>query len=224
MIAAKNTNTMGCGSCGKKVCCCEKRISLLGKKADQGPAGQSTYTYIAYADEVTAGTPDVVIGFSTTVPKCWVAVITSIIPLTPVEANFQGMWFNRCVSPCTCDVTGDGASASIDQTINSAVAYVAVTGAATAVLPAGTYLFWGEIDAGISVGGYMEYTLYDGAPVGINRRTGDVLGTNTETLTLVHSINEKLVLAAPAAITIAVRTPVGTVTIIKRSLQYIKIG
>ncbi len=211
-----------CEICNKKECCCEKRISVVGKKADQGIPGKSSYIYMAYADDVTPGTPDVVIGFSTTVSKCWVAVITSLIPLTPVVANFQGQWFNRCVSPCTCDVTGNGASAAIDQSIDS-LTYVVVTGSATPVLDAGTYLFWGELNVGLLDNTEAEYTFYDGAAVGVSRIVGQVATAQTNQEGQVFSICEKLILAAPTAISLAMKTS-GIVTIVKRSVQYIKVN
>ena len=107
---------MGCNTCHQKVCCCEKRISLKGKKGHPGPKGISTpgqsgidgtscYVYIAYATNVVPGSPDVVTGFTLTTPECWIATITSPTPLIPVEADFQGQWKEICAaapSPCAC--------------------------------------------------------------------------------------------------------------------------
>lgn len=85
-----------CEVCNKKKCCCEKRVSIVGKKADQGIPGTSDHLYIAYASNVVAGSPDVVTGFSLTTPDCWMAVKNSVIPLPPVQANFQGLWKKIC--------------------------------------------------------------------------------------------------------------------------------
>ena len=215
-----------CDKCNQTECCCnEKRVSIAGKKGDPGKKGTSAYFYVAYADDVTAGSPDVVIGFSTTDgSKCWTAAVTSLIPLVPVEADFQGKWFNRCVGPCTCDITADGDSAAIDQTISNAV-YTPITGAAIPLLPAGTYLFWGEINAGLAENTVVEYTMYDGVgAIGVNRRVGNVSGLAPNQHNQVLAINEKITIAVPTNITMAARVTGDPMTITKRSLQYIKIG
>lgn len=117
-----------CDICNKSKCCCnEIRISVAGKKADQGIPGKSSYIYLAYADNVVAGTPDVVTGFSLTTPKCWISVISSLIPLTPVEANFQGKWFNRCgntIANLFTEVTGSidlGVGDNFDTSLNTTI-------------------------------------------------------------------------------------------------------
>lgn len=84
------------GCCEEEKCCNEKRVSVLGKQNLPGRDGNSAYIYVAYASLVVPGTPDVVTGFSLTTPDCWVAIRTSPIPLTPVEANFQGLWKKVC--------------------------------------------------------------------------------------------------------------------------------
>jgi len=216
-----------CNDCGKVKCCCpEKRVSVLGKKGDPGQKGNSSYIYVAYASDVVPGTPDVVTDFSTTVVQCWVAVITSLIPLTPVEANFQGLWFNRCVSPCTCDITGAGNEATIDQTIQGAT-YVTVTGSTTPTLAAGTYLFWGELNVGLEELSYVETVFRNTALAvqGVSRLDGSANQTqpNQEVGRIV--INKKIVIAAPTEIHLASRLVYGTaITVKRRSIQYIKIA
>ncbi len=86
-----------CQECGNTICCCpEKRVSLAGKKGDQGPKGGSVYIYVGYATNVVPGTPDVVTGFSTTTPECWMAIKTSYAPLTIAQTIFQGLWQKIC--------------------------------------------------------------------------------------------------------------------------------
>lgn len=88
---------MSCTKCNQTKCCCdEKRVNVLGPKGPQGPAGKSVYIYIAYASNVVPGTPDVVTGFSLTVPDCWMAIRVSNIPLVPVQSDFQGLWKKYC--------------------------------------------------------------------------------------------------------------------------------
>lgn len=72
--------------------CKENILSLI---PPSGKNGISSYTYVAYADDVTLGTPDVVTAFNASTPLTtseWFAIITSSTPLTPIEANFQGHW------------------------------------------------------------------------------------------------------------------------------------
>jgi hypothetical protein len=74
--------------------CCDGIVEL-GAPGANGNDGVSSYTYIAYADDVTLGTPDVVTGFNADTPlptSEWIAIITSSTPLTPVEADFDGYW------------------------------------------------------------------------------------------------------------------------------------
>ena len=76
---------------------CNNNIISLSE-GTQGDPGVSAYVYIAYATTVTAGSPDIVTGFSNDVPTGvseWVGIITTntIIP-TPVAANFDNHWFN----------------------------------------------------------------------------------------------------------------------------------
>lgn len=86
-----------CNKCNSKPCCCsEKRINSQGERGPRGLTGQSAYVYIGYASNVTPGTPDVVTGFSTTTPGCWLAVKSSSIPLTPSQSIFQGLWKKVC--------------------------------------------------------------------------------------------------------------------------------
>ena len=90
-----------CDKCNSKPCCCksEKRINSQGKKGDRGLTGQSAYLYIGYATNVTPGTPDVVTGFSTTTPACWIAVRQSTVPLVITQSIFQGLWKKTCGEP-----------------------------------------------------------------------------------------------------------------------------
>lgn len=216
-----------CDICKKETCCCsEKRVSLSGKKGDPGKSGRSGYVYVAYADDVTPGTPDVVTGFSLVDgSKCWVAVVTSLIPLVPVQADFQGKWFNRClVVPCDCPVTANGSSGDNDQQINS-ITYTAVIGSATGTLAVGTYLFWGEIGGAIGATTLAEYTFADtiGA-VGISRRVG-YFGTENNQEGQNVPINERIVISTPTPIHLALRVSVGgSFTVLKRSILYLKIG
>lgn len=72
--------------------CNENILSLI---PPSGKNGISSYTYVAYADDVTLGTPDVVTTFNANTPLTtseWFAIINSSTPLTPLEANFQGHW------------------------------------------------------------------------------------------------------------------------------------
>lgn len=74
--------------------CCDESIQL-GAPGANGNNGVSAYIYIAYADDVTLGTPDVVSGFNADTPLStseWVAFLPSSTPLTPVEADFDGYW------------------------------------------------------------------------------------------------------------------------------------
>ena len=75
--------------------CCDDNIQLGSPGAD-GAAGISSYTYIAFADNVVAGTPDVVTNFSINTPDPtseWMAIITSSTPIaSPVASNFEDAW------------------------------------------------------------------------------------------------------------------------------------
>lgn len=86
-----------------------------GKDGKKGNAGKNSYTYIAYASNVVAGDPDVVTDFSLTLPQCWMAIITSLVALTPVEADFQDHWVKTCGS---CDCEGDGISDTPNQNVS----------------------------------------------------------------------------------------------------------
>jgi hypothetical protein len=61
-----------------------------------GQNGISAYVYIAFADTVTPGTPDVVTGFSYEFPTPtseWMAIFTTTTPInTPVAADFDNYW------------------------------------------------------------------------------------------------------------------------------------
>lgn len=62
-----------------------------------GKNGASSYIYIAYADDVVSGTPDIVTNFLYGIPDPistrWMAVKNSTTPITnPVESDFQGLW------------------------------------------------------------------------------------------------------------------------------------
>ncbi|MCU0423556.1 MAG: hypothetical protein MUC81_12170, partial [Bacteroidia bacterium] len=61
-----------------------------GTNGSNGLNGQSAYVYIAYADSNT-GT-----GFTTAfnAGKNYIAIKTSTVPLTPVQSDFNGLWFN----------------------------------------------------------------------------------------------------------------------------------
>lgn len=217
-----------CDTCKSEKCCCpEKRVSVSGKKGENGKNGRNAYIYRAYASDVTPGSPDIVTGFSLTDGSlCWMAVITSIIPLTPTETDFQGNWFNRCsdIPPCVCDITAGGSSGNNDQQIAS-TSYTAITGLATGVLAAGTYLFWGEIGGGIGPTTLVEYSFADGVgAVGISRKVGYFGGENNQEGQNM-CINEPLVFAAPTAIHLVLKVSVGgSFTVLKRSILYLKIS
>ena len=61
-----------------------------------GQNGISAYVYIAFANTVTPGTPDVVTGFSYEFPTPtseWMAIITSTVPINnPVAVDFDNYW------------------------------------------------------------------------------------------------------------------------------------
>lgn len=61
-----------------------------GINGTNGLNGQSSYVYIAYADSNT-GT-----GFTTvfSAAKNYVAIKSSTVPLTPLQSDFNGLWFN----------------------------------------------------------------------------------------------------------------------------------
>lgn len=65
-------------------------------QAFQGEDGISSYVYIAYADNVVLGTPDVVTNFQYGQPDPtseWIAIITTNIPINnPSVLDFQGYW------------------------------------------------------------------------------------------------------------------------------------
>jgi hypothetical protein len=226
---------MGCNICHQKVCCCEKRISVKGKKGDPGQKGvgqqgipgipgvpgDSTYMYIGYADNVVAGSPDVVTGFSLTTPKCWMAVITSNTPLLPpVEADFQGQWFDRC---CECESGGDGINVFTDpaQTIVSGSPGVAITGLNTAPLAAGTYLFWADINVimGINSVVNLQYRV-NGIGIGSNPR----LYISASADTVSAFISGKIVVPAAGVVDVLVSCNVANVLIYAANMNYIKIA
>jgi hypothetical protein len=76
------------------MCDCNDTIAL--GSGDDGANGVSCYIYIAFADDVTSGTPDVVTGFSLDVPTAtseWIAFLKSTTPIaSPVEADFEDLW------------------------------------------------------------------------------------------------------------------------------------
>lgn len=100
--------------------CCNDNIEL-GSPGSDGAAGISSYTYIAFADNVVAGTPDVVTNFSVNTPDPtseWMAIINSSTPLAPpVEADFEDAWIK---------IVGEDGVGSTG--INLKVNNVAVTG------------------------------------------------------------------------------------------------
>lgn len=67
-------------------------------QAFNGADGVSAYVYIAYADTVTAGSPDTVTGYSYDVPTAtseWIGIITTSTPIvSPVATDFDNHWFN----------------------------------------------------------------------------------------------------------------------------------
>lgn len=67
-------------------------------QAFNGADGTSAYVYIAYADTVTAGSPDTVTGYSYNVPTAtseWIGIITTNTPIaSPVATDFDNHWFN----------------------------------------------------------------------------------------------------------------------------------
>lgn len=75
--------------------CCDE-IVKLGSPGEDGSNGVSCYVYIAWADDVTSGTPDVVTGFSLTTPTAtseWLAIIKTTTPIaSPVAADFEDAW------------------------------------------------------------------------------------------------------------------------------------
>ena len=75
--------------------CCDETIEL-GSPGSNGANGISCYLYIAFADDVTSGSPDVVTGFSLDVPTAtseWIAFLKSNTPIaSPVEADFEDLW------------------------------------------------------------------------------------------------------------------------------------
>jgi hypothetical protein len=80
-----------------------------------GKNGASSYIYVAYADDVVAGTPDVVTNFTYGIPQSttkWMAVKNSNLQLTnPVESDFQDLWVQVAgvgISPDTNIYNTDG--------------------------------------------------------------------------------------------------------------------
>jgi hypothetical protein len=63
---------------------------INGTNGTNGLNGQSAYVYIAYADSNT-GT-GFTIAFNA--GKNYIAIKTSTVPLTPVQSDFNGLWFN----------------------------------------------------------------------------------------------------------------------------------
>jgi hypothetical protein len=80
-----------------------------------GKNGTSSYIYVAYADDVVAGSPDVVTNFTYGTPQSttkWIAVKNSNLQLTnPVESDFQNLWVQVAgvgISPDTNIYNTDG--------------------------------------------------------------------------------------------------------------------
>lgn len=75
--------------------CCDELVQL-GAPGEDGSNGVSCYVYIAWADDVTSGTPDSVTGFSLTTPTAtseWLGIIKSTTPIaSPVAADFDNSW------------------------------------------------------------------------------------------------------------------------------------
>jgi hypothetical protein len=100
--------------------CNENILSLI---PPSGKNGISSYTYVAYADDVTLGTPDVVTTFNNSTPLTtseWFAIITSSTPITPIESNFQGHWAkfkgNDGVGSAGIDILNNGDPVSTGTT------------------------------------------------------------------------------------------------------------
>lgn len=132
--------------CDQKKCCCnEKRVSVQGKGGLDGRNGSSAFVYIAYASNVVPGTPDVVTGFSTTTPDCYLAIKNSPVALSPTQSIFQGLWKKVCGangnpgSNYSFQSTGGGSVINISNgagNLNTSIA----TGASMTVAFAGIYV------------------------------------------------------------------------------------
>jgi hypothetical protein len=86
---------MACNSCGTSLDCgCDCSVTELPVGADgaNGTNGANAYIYVASADDA-AGTGYT---YPADVTQCWLAVKSSTTVLTPVVANFAGLWWNKC--------------------------------------------------------------------------------------------------------------------------------
>ena len=82
---------MACNSCGTSLDCgCDCSVTVLPSGID----GANAYVYIASAND-SAGTGYT---YPANVAQCWLAIKSSTTVLTPLVANFAGLWFNKCGS------------------------------------------------------------------------------------------------------------------------------
>lgn len=106
-----------------------------------GKNGTSAYVYVAYADDVVLGTPDVVTNFVYGTPEStskWIAFKKTSTEITnPVESDFQGLWINPAIIPPLTDtnlyntngtltgnrnVSGDGYTLTFQDILNLVLA------------------------------------------------------------------------------------------------------
>ncbi len=184
-----------CNLCHSNPCkptCIRILKGKQGKDGKKGNPGKNSYTYIAYASNVVPGNPDVVTDFSLTTPDCWMAIITSLVALTPVETDFQGHWVQTCGN---CDCEGQGTSDTPNQNVSDTPV---VAGLISLTLPGGAdYLCFFEatiLPAATSLGTY-RFRL-NGVNQGQIRDYGPQIGSSNPLVWTKLGCNEKITVPA----------------------------
>jgi hypothetical protein len=74
--------------------CCDDNVEL-STPGQNGNNGLTYYPHIAYADNVVAGTPDVITNFSNTPlsTSYWAAIIFTLSDTVPLQAAYENAWF-----------------------------------------------------------------------------------------------------------------------------------